>query len=166
MMNDLKAKHIVLIGDSIFDNDYYVNEGESVVELLQRTLEHDDKVTLLAKDGDVTASVTNQLIQFPNDATHVFVSCGGNDALQMIHTLNAAVSTVGEALEMMIPILVDKFRQDYRTMLKNILGKHQKVMVCTLYNQIPSSSGNKLEVSNDPYNGTNTISERALVALA
>ena len=122
-------------------------------------------MTLLAIDGDVTCSVASQLRHFPDEASHVFVSCGGNDALQMIHSLNSTVSTVGEALEMMIPIL-DKFKLEYRAMLQAVLAKHQNITICTVYNQIPTSSANNLEQFNDSYSEANTISERALVALA
>ena len=32
----MKSKHIVLLGDSIFDNAGYVDEGESVIEQLKK----------------------------------------------------------------------------------------------------------------------------------
>ena len=44
--------HIVLLGDSIFDNASYVLEGESVSDLLAKKLPN-AKITLAAVDGDV-----------------------------------------------------------------------------------------------------------------
>ena len=40
-----------MVGDSIFDNEYYINEGGVVLGLLQKSLEHKDKVPLLAENG-------------------------------------------------------------------------------------------------------------------
>jgi hypothetical protein len=75
--------HIVLVGDSIFDNAAYVEEG-AAVDLLLASKTKGAKVTLLAVDGHVTTDVPAQLSAFPDDATHVFVSCGGNDALRAL----------------------------------------------------------------------------------
>ena len=52
-----KVKHLVLIGDSIFDNAGYVATGEAVIDQLQDKLPKGYKVSLLAVDGDVTEDV-------------------------------------------------------------------------------------------------------------
>ena len=65
--------HIVLVGDSIFDNAAYVEEG-AAVKLLLASVVKDAKVTLLAVDCHVTTDIPAQLSAFPDDATHVFVS--------------------------------------------------------------------------------------------
>ena len=46
-------KHIVLLGDSIFDNAAYVNGGPEVIEQLRSILPQDWQATLLAIDGNV-----------------------------------------------------------------------------------------------------------------
>ena len=53
--------HIVLLGDSIFDNGAYVPDGPAVREQLADLLPEDDRVTLLAVDGDMTIHVKDQL---------------------------------------------------------------------------------------------------------
>ena len=72
-------KHIILMGDSIFDNGPYVEEGESVSETLVDQMTDKARVTLLAVDGHTTRDVGSQLERFPEDATHIFLSCGDND---------------------------------------------------------------------------------------
>lgn len=79
--------HIVLLGDSIFDNARYVPGGPSVVEHLRRALPAAWRATLLAVDGSVAADVVRQLADLPADATHLVVSAGGNDALGHSYTI-------------------------------------------------------------------------------
>ncbi len=74
--------HIVLLGDSIFDNDYYIIEEEnSVIDHLRSKLQTHSTATLLALDGTVTSEVLEQIVQIPTDASCLVISCGGNDAL-------------------------------------------------------------------------------------
>ena len=91
--------HIVLMGDSIFDNGAYVNGGPAVIAQLRHALPG-WKCTLLAVDGDVVAGVSRQLVSLPSDATHLVVSAGGNDALAYAPLLQERSSSVGEALAM------------------------------------------------------------------
>ena len=138
--------HIVLVGDSIFDNAAYVEKG-AAVKLLLASVVKDVKVTLLAVDGHVTTDVPAQLSAFPDDATHVFVSCGGNDALRIVGVLEKPVASVGKALEILTDIK-EEFRQKYKNMLRALSEKHNNIVVCTIYNKLP------------------TIPEKALSALA
>ncbi|HEY1387763.1 MAG TPA: GDSL-type esterase/lipase family protein, partial [Ktedonobacterales bacterium] len=74
--------HVVLLGDSIFDNQSYVQRGEpDVIRQLRAHLPADWEATLLAVDGNVTADIRRQLAHLPTDATHLVISVGGNDAL-------------------------------------------------------------------------------------
>lgn len=73
--------HVVLLGDSIFDYARYVPGGPSVLDHVRRPLPRGWKVTLLARDGAVAAGVIEQLARLPDDATHLVISAGGNDAL-------------------------------------------------------------------------------------
>jgi len=74
-------KHIVLLGDSIFDNAAYVNGGPDVIKQLRSLLPRDWQATLLAIDGSVTSDVIKQIPKIPASATHLIVSVGGNDGL-------------------------------------------------------------------------------------
>ena len=135
--------HLVLIGDSIFDNGPYVEKGESVSEILLEKLKDKTKITLLAVDGDVTTDVPQQLEPFPKEVTHAFVSCGGNDALRVVNILNESVTSVGGALESLVKIR-EEFRANYTNMLKEILEKVENLTVCTVYNSVPGTSDRAL----------------------
>ena len=135
--------HLVLPGDSIFDNAPYVDQGESVIEQVSKLLSNGDRATLLAVDGDVTADVERQLSSFPKDTSHVFLSCGGNEALNSAPVLSEDVATVGEALTRLARVR-ELFRCDYRAIL-GWLGKlSDNVTVCTVYNSLPDVSACEL----------------------
>ena len=136
-------QHIVLVGDSIFDNGPYVETGESVSEILSKMLKESATVTLLAVDGDITTDVPLQLESLPGDVTHAFVSCGGNDALRTVGILNQSVSSVGDALELLVEVR-DIFRINYKNMLKAISEKIENVTVCTIYSSVPGVSDREL----------------------
>ena len=91
--------HLVLLGDSVFDNVAYVGAGApDVVRQVRQRLPHGSRATLLAVDGSTTGSVREQLRRLPSDATHLVVSVGGNDALGSGDFLAAPAGSAGEAL--------------------------------------------------------------------
>jgi len=53
--------HIVLLGDSIFDNAPYVSCGMDVRAQLQSLLDRQHRVSLLAQDGSVLADMAAQV---------------------------------------------------------------------------------------------------------
>jgi hypothetical protein len=70
-------KHIVLLGDSIFDNKAYVNGGLDVITHIRHQIPAEWKVTLRAVDGSVIENVRKQALDLPDDATHLVISVGG-----------------------------------------------------------------------------------------
>lgn len=125
--------HVVLLGDSIFDNARYVPGGPSVIEHLRRILLDSWRATLLAVDGAVVDQIDRQLQKLPADASLLAVSMGGNNALD--HS-NVLLNEPAEAL----PLLGDihkQFQKDYRAMLERILELGKPTMVCTIYDSIP-----------------------------
>jgi len=136
----MKSTHISLLGDSIFDNASYVDAGESVSELLSAKLVN-AAVSLLAVDGDVTTDVHAQLALLPKSVTHVFLSCGGNDALSSISVLDRPARSVGGAMHE-IRDITEKFRRNYRSLLSAALAKSTNLTVCTIYNHVPGLEGN------------------------
>jgi hypothetical protein len=83
--------HIVLLGDSIFDNAAYVGNQPDVIRQLRRKLPDSWNTTLKAIDGDKINDVYAQLKDLPEDATHLILSVGGNNALSHIGILNQSV---------------------------------------------------------------------------
>ena len=127
-------KHIILAGDSVFDNRTYVEVGEpDVRDQLADLLDPGDKATLIAVDGDINNNVSKQLDNIPNDATHLFISIGGNDALMHIDSFTDSVNTIGEALDSFNE-MVQEFERDYIKMLTNVIKYGLKTTLCTIYN--------------------------------
>src|SRR4051812_4605882 len=92
------AGHVVLLGDSIFDNKRYVGRDPDVVAQVRDRLPSGWRATLLAVDGDVAGGVRRQLRGLPDDATHLVVSVGGNDALGSASLLEQPASSVAAGL--------------------------------------------------------------------
>jgi hypothetical protein len=129
--------HVVLLGDSIFDNARYVPGGPSVIEHLRRGLPSGWRATLLAIDGSGAEQVDRQLACLPADATHLVVSAGGNNALDhsslILHEPAASFAQVlGQLAE-----IQEQFRAVYRRMLQAVLEQGKPAAVCTVYDAIP-----------------------------
>ena len=124
--------HIVLLGDSIFDNAAYVAGGPDVVRQLHEILPSGWRATLNARDGAVIADLPQQLTTLPSDATHLVVSVGGNDALGESSLLDRNVSSMAEALEL-ITAVRERFRSAYARMLDQVSQRKLPVAVCTIY---------------------------------
>ena len=99
-------KHIVLVGDSIFDNTAYVDGGLDVLKHLRSLLPRDWQATLLAVDGSVTTDVITQIVRLPASATHLIVSAGGNDGLAKADILQRPAGTVGDAIDQLTAVRV------------------------------------------------------------
>jgi hypothetical protein len=124
--------HIVLLGDSSFDNAPYVARGEEVIATLTRRLPDGWRATLNARDGAVTREVQGQLRAVPEDATHLVVSVGGNDALGVSGVLQQPARSVAESLEQLARIR-DAFAEEYRAMLGAVLARKLPVAISTIY---------------------------------
>ncbi len=86
--------HIFMIGDSVFDNGVYVRSGEPEFQTqVAALLPKGGRVSSAARDGAVIAGVHEQLARLSKDATHIVVSAGGNDALQVSNLLDARVAS-------------------------------------------------------------------------
>jgi len=89
--------HIVLAGDSIFDNGIYVPDGPALVEVLRGALGSSGKATLLAVDGSISVMVPPQFKDIPKDADRLFISSGGNDALACRFVIDTPAAGVPDA---------------------------------------------------------------------
>ena len=125
--------HVVLLGDSVFDNAAYVSGGPDVVTQLRPMLPHGWSATLCAVDGAVVADVEGQLARVPRDATHLVVSAGGNDALGHTDLLSRPARSSTEVLGMLRDAAAP-FESRYRRMLDAVRRRGLPVTVCTVYN--------------------------------
>lgn len=129
--------HVILLGDSIFDNARYVPGGPAVIDQLRESLPRDWKATLLAIDGSVTTDVPRQLLQLPTDATHLVVSVGGNDALGSSSLVRDFDRSAGAVLLDLADAQAE-FTRDYRTMLRAVVAIGKPAVACTVYDAVPS----------------------------
>lgn len=128
--------HVALLGDSIFDNAAYVAGGPAVIDHLRNYLEPEQRATLLAIDGDSVAHVRAQLSLLTSDVTHLVLSIGGNDALASTGIMTQQADTVQFALHH-LNIIRCRFRNEYRSMLAEVLALQLPTAVCTIYDAVP-----------------------------
>lgn len=140
--------HVVLLGDSIFDNGAYVRRGEpDVVKQLQAKLPQGWTATLRAVDGAVTTGVLSQLSRLPSEASHLVVSAGGNDALRSSGILREQARSVAEVIGRFAAVQ-DEFARSYRAMLDAVLQLRLPTAVCTIYDaRFPDPQEQRLVVT-------------------
>jgi hypothetical protein len=124
--------HVVLLGDSIFDNATYVPGEPDVVHQLRAKLPTSWKATLCAVDGSTARDVENQLGTVPKDASYLIVSVGGNNALSNIDIFHETAGSVGEVMAKLASIS-EQFAQEYQAMVDAVLGLGLPVALCTIY---------------------------------
>jgi hypothetical protein len=124
--------HLVLLGDSIFDNAAYVAGGPDVVKQVQERLPAGWKATLRAVDGSVTKDVRRQLAELPEETHCLIVSAGGNDALGYADLLGQSAQSSAEVLAKLADI-GDQFQYDYQQMLRAVLSRRLPAALCTIY---------------------------------
>lgn len=140
-------EHIVLLGDSIFDNKSYVGfGGKDVVTHLRERLPDSWQATLKAIDGSVIEGISRQL-NGTDKATHFVISVGGNDAIRNADVLEMRA---GSAAEVFNELAQRKsvFERQYGEMLQNVLSKNIPTAVCTIYYpNFPDAMMQKLTVT-------------------
>ncbi|MCB9879789.1 MAG: SGNH/GDSL hydrolase family protein [Planctomycetes bacterium] len=125
--------HVALLGDSILDNGRYVRGKPAVSEQLGDLLAaRGGRVTLLARDGDRVGDVLDQLAGLPQDATHLIVSAGGNDALDQSGLLDREMARSSELLGDLATVHA-RFAAAYRAMLDALRATGKPFAVCTIY---------------------------------
>lgn len=125
--------HIVLLGDSVFDNAPYTGRAPDVTAHLRGMLPSGWGVTRLAVDGASTSGLARQAARIPRDATHLVVSVGGNDALGNIDLLSAPARSTADALAL-LGARVRSFESAYRAAITPLATRALSLTLCTIYN--------------------------------
>src|SRR3954462_10567987 len=99
-MTASSSGHIVLLGDSRCHTGSYTRGEPDVAGHLASVIPWTWRATLLAVDGGTIAGVAAQLDRVPDDATHLVLSVGGNDALLNTDLLEARACSSSEVLLM------------------------------------------------------------------
>src|SRR5262245_30179662 len=127
----MPTPHLVLLGDSIFDNAAYTAGAPDVLTHVRALLPGEWRASLLAVDGSTTRDVPTQAAEVAADATHVVVSIGGNDALLNSDLLNVPVRSTAEALTL-FGERIDAFKASYVAALESVLALGRRTTVCTV----------------------------------
>jgi hypothetical protein len=131
--NRANNQHIILLGDSIFDNAAYISKGEpDVIRQLRRKLPEGWKATLNALDGSKIDDVRRQVKQLPEDASFLVVSVGGNDALSHSYIFSQVAQSIAGVLLNLADIR-DEFQRSYQSMLKTVLSCNLPTAICSIY---------------------------------
>ncbi|MHC4934176.1 MAG: GDSL-type esterase/lipase family protein [Planctomycetota bacterium] len=123
--------HVVLLGDSILDNAAYTGGQPDVKTQLHSLI--DGQARLLAVDGSVTHDVVGQVRDIPDDATHLVLSAGGNDALWHVEVPMAPARSTADALMSLMDV-IDDFEQSYKRALASVFTVGLPTVACTIYN--------------------------------
>jgi hypothetical protein len=149
---DNSPGHVVLAGDSIFDNAAYVAGAPDVVRQLRAALPRGWQATLLAVDGAVTDNVPRQLQGLPADASLLAVSVGGNDALGDAYLLQQSVRSVGEGV-MRLAEAQAQFARRYAAMVEAVAATDVPAALCTIYDaNFPPPEGTVIKAALSLFN--------------
>lgn len=124
--------HVVLLGDSIFDNQAYIGGAPDVVALLRQMIPQNWTASLKAIDGSVVENVREQILNASEDSTHFVISVGGNNAIMNADILTMKANSAAEVWGVLSNRTGD-FEFQYREMLKSVLSRNLPTAVCTIY---------------------------------
>lgn len=128
--------HVVLLGDSIFDNGAYVEES-SVIYEMRKLLNGVARVTLLAEDGAVVHDIQHQISKLPKSTSHIVVSVGGNDAILTGKQFwNKRVTNSRDAF-VHVAKYISTFAAGYQDMFKSLSEFGVPITLCTIYDRVP-----------------------------
>lgn len=124
--------HIVLLGDSIFDNAPYTQGGPDVISQVRQLLPAESRASLLAVDGATTDDIPSQLKRMP-DASHLVLSVGGNNALMNSSILHTPADSTTQALTALANVSRG-FEEKYRHVVELCRKPRLPLALCTIYN--------------------------------
>src|SRR5260370_41557339 len=130
--------HVVLLGDSIFDNVHYTSGGPGVVSQVRKFVPPGWGAWLLAVDGSTIVNIPDQIQHLPKECTHLVISVGGNNALTEASRLGISFfGMTGEPTSKSLDSLADissAFESQYRSSVDACLRPRLSLGVCTIYN--------------------------------
>lgn len=135
-MQKTKPMKVALLGDSIFDNQAYVEPGQAVLDKINLAKPLDTEFELLALDGATTEDIAEQCALVDEETDLIFLSCGGNNALNVASVFEQQARTVFDGMHVLSEIQ-NVFKRQYEEMLVHILVLEKKLVVCSIYNTCP-----------------------------
>ena len=125
--------HVVLVGDSLFDNARYTEGGPDVIAQVRQLLPVGWQASLLAVDGSTTENIPAQVERLPVGASHIVLSVGGNDAIMNADILRMPAESTAQALAALHD-MSQRFDRDYRRAVAACKQKGLPLAICTIYN--------------------------------
>ena len=136
-MNHKNDIHLLMLGDSVFDNGTYVpGEPDVKAQVSKRLnrLSNPTELTFEARDGAVMSDVLNHQIQdIPKDTTHIALSIGGNDLLGLSLYLEEKKGESFQQNLIFLSQLKQKFSKDFQKVIQKINSLDIPFTVCTIY---------------------------------
>jgi lysophospholipase L1-like esterase len=128
----MARKTVLLLGDSILDNQPYTGGAPDTATHLRSLLGAHWTVELLARDGAIMSDVPGQIRRMPTRDAVAFVSIGGNDLTQHIELL-ARSSTNAEAVLGELLAIADRFSARYDEVARSVAAAAERTVLCTIY---------------------------------
>src|SRR5215470_12195950 len=125
--------HVILLGDSIFDNAAYTSGGPDVISQVREFLPVGWQASLLSVDRSTTDDVSKQLSRLTADATHLVLSAGGNDVLMHAGLFDIAVDRVAKSVAALADVS-QEFEKKYRRAVAACMQAKMPLTICTIYN--------------------------------
>lgn len=123
--SQLANKNVILIGDSMLQNKYYVKNGKSITDILEKSVPHYN-IFNYAVDGITISGTYQQIkeipIEFNNSNTSIFLSAGGNDIIDRAQSGSTSEN-------------INQIFDDYCKMVQSLKTKmnDSKIILLTLY---------------------------------
>ena len=125
--------HIVLLGDSIFDNGSYTGGEPDVISQVRELLPNGWCASLLAVDGSTTEDIPSQVQRIPSNVTHLILSVGGNDAILNSDVLLYPFESTARVLAKLADV-AQEFEGKYRRAVAACRKTSLPLTICTIYN--------------------------------
>lgn len=123
---------LVLLGDSILDNEPYTRPAPDTASHLARMLGGDWSVELLARDGATLGDLRSQLARVTARPSLAVLSIGGNDVTPHIGLLEQRATSAAELLLELLAI-ADEFGRRYEAAARAVAERAERTVLCTIY---------------------------------
>lgn len=131
----MSPQHIVLAGDSIFDNGGYVPGEPCVTDQVQAVFPACWVASRVAVDGDCLRHIRSRIVTMSKQATYLVISIGGNDILGYADLLKLMLD--GMSMEEILEEPLQEFGKQYAEMLDWVSPFQIPFCVCTVYTSVP-----------------------------